>query len=378
MEQPFSSEPPAQPPGQPPPQPPGQPPPQAPGPGAPYPVQYSVDYPDRPLNRLSTFFRLFVAIPILIVIGLVEGGGYGYSGGRAWAVGAAGLVVLPTLLLILFRQKYPRWWFDWNLQLLRFANRVGVYLALMNDRYPSTDEEQSVHLEFAYPDAKMGLNRWLPIVKWFLAIPHYFVLFFLYIGVVFAAIGAWFAILFTGRYPRSVFDYIEGVIRWHNRVVGYAITLVTDEGFVRGMIDTGCRVFAFVEYVPVQGGTEGLVLTGEQRSSLIGCLRTFPERFPALFLGFPGDEEVFGGCLSSGRGFVHVSATGDLEPCPAAPFSDANLTRTPLREALQSRFLGEIRRHHDRLTETGGGCAFWTNREWVLSILSGSGADPEG
>ena len=139
------------------------------------------------------------------------------------------------------------------------------------------------------------------------------------------------------------------------------------------MIGTGCRVFAFVEYVPVQEGTEGLVLSPEQRSSLVGCLRTFPEKFPALFLGFPGDEEVFGGCLSSGRGFIHVSATGDLEPCPAAPFSDANLTKMPLREALQSRFLEEIRRHHDRLTETGGGCALWSNRAWVRSILAGNG-----
>ena len=130
--------------------------------------------------------------------------------------------------MILFRQKYPLWWFEWNLQLLRFANRVGVYLALMDDRYPSTDEQQSVHLEFGYPDAQVDLNRWLPLVKWFLAIPHWIVLFFLYVGVVFAAIGAWFAILFTGRYPRSIFDYIEGVIRWHNRVVGYAIILITD------------------------------------------------------------------------------------------------------------------------------------------------------
>ena len=145
------------------------------------------------------------------------------------AIGGTGLLFLPPLLMIVFRQKYPRWWFDWNLQLLRFVNRVGVYLALMDDRYPSTDEEQSVHLDFPYPDAQAGLNRWLPLVKWLLAIPHYVVLFFLYIGVFFAAIGAWFAILFSGRYPRGIFDYIEGVIRWHNRVVGYAGVLVTDE-----------------------------------------------------------------------------------------------------------------------------------------------------
>ena len=141
-------------------------------PDAPYPVQYSVDYPDRPLNRLTTFFRLFMVIPIAIVLALIEGGGYAYGGGRATgAIGAAGLVVVPTLLLILFRQKYPRWWFDWNLELMRFSARVGVYLALMDDRYPSTDEHQAVHLEFPYPDARNDLNRWLPLVKWLLADP---------------------------------------------------------------------------------------------------------------------------------------------------------------------------------------------------------------
>src|SRR5277367_80509 len=175
-------------------------------PDTPYPVQYSVDYPDRPLNRLSTFFRLFAVIPIAIVIALIKGGDYAYGGGRgSVAVGAAGLIVLPTLLLILFRQKYPRWWFDWNIELMRFSARVGVYLALMDDRYPSTDEHQAVHLEFPYPDARTELNRWLPLVKWLLAIPHYVVLFFLYIGAFFAVIGAWFAILFSGRYPRSIF-----------------------------------------------------------------------------------------------------------------------------------------------------------------------------
>jgi len=208
------------------PEPPAQPPPQPPGSGAPYPVQYSVDYPDRPLNRLTTFFRLVVVIPIAIVLGLIEGGGgyeshYGYGG-------AVGLVVLPTLLLILFRQKYPRWWFDWNLELMRFSARVGVYLALMEDRYPSTDEHQAVHLEFPYPDARNDLNRWLPLVKWLLAIPHYVVLFFLYIAAFFVVIAAWFVILFTGRFPRGMFDFLVGVGRWTNRVIAYAHVLVTD------------------------------------------------------------------------------------------------------------------------------------------------------
>jgi len=130
--------------------------------------------------------------------------------------------------MILFRQKYPRWWFDWNIELMRFSNRIGIYLSLMDDRYPSTDEQQAVHLDFPYPDVPNQLGRGMPLVKWLLAIPHYIVLFFLYIGFFFAVIGAWFAILFTGRYPRGIFSFVEGVLRWHNRVVGYAFTLVTD------------------------------------------------------------------------------------------------------------------------------------------------------
>jgi hypothetical protein len=192
-----------------------------------YPVNFSVDYPDRDLNRLTTFFRLFTVIPIAIVASLLaqtsfstESGSYVYAGGA--------LVVLPTVLMILFRQKYPRWWFDWNLELMRFLNRISVYFVLMDDRYPSTDERQSVHLDFPYPDVENDLSRGMPLVKWLLAIPHYVVLFFLGIGAFFAVIGAWFAILFTGRYPRSLFTYVEGVHRWYNRVTGYAFTLVTD------------------------------------------------------------------------------------------------------------------------------------------------------
>jgi hypothetical protein len=196
-----------------------------------HPVQFSVDYPDRPLNRLTTAFRIFTVIPIAIVLGTIGGYSGSYSGDAretTVAVGGTGLLVLPPLLMILFREKYPRWWFDWNLELLRFVNRVGIYFALMDDRYPSTDERQSVHLEFGYPDARQELNRWLPLVKWLLAIPHYIVLFFLYLGVFVMVIVAWFAILFTGRYPRGIFGYVEGVVRWHNRVVGYAFIMVTD------------------------------------------------------------------------------------------------------------------------------------------------------
>lgn len=196
-----------------------------------YPVQFSVDYPDRPLDRLTTGFRIFVAIPIAIVLGTVSGGSWQWSsrGNATVVIAGGGLLFLGPLLMIVFRQKYPRWLFDWNRELLRFSNRVSVYLALMDDRYPSTDEEQSVHLDFPYPDVPQQLNRWLPLVKWFLAIPHYVVLFFLGIGLVVAVIIVWFAILFTGRYPRSLFDFVEGVIRWQNRVLGYAYLLVTDQ-----------------------------------------------------------------------------------------------------------------------------------------------------
>jgi Domain of unknown function (DUF4389) len=198
-----------------------------------YPVSFDVDYPDRPLNRLTTFFRVFTAIPIAIVLGSVcgatwETSGYGDHAQTA-AVGAGGLLVAGPFLMILFRQKYPRWWFDWNLELLRFTSRVGVYFALMDDRYPSTDERQGVALDYPYPDARTQLNRWLPLVKWFLAIPHYIVLAFLYLGALFVVIVAWFAILFTGRFPRGMFDYLVGVGRWHLRVVAYVAVLVTDE-----------------------------------------------------------------------------------------------------------------------------------------------------
>jgi len=198
--------------------------------GTSYPVSFAVEYPDRDLNRVTSFFRIFMVIPIAIVLGTVGGETWQWTyHNGAQALGESGLLFLGPLLMILFRQKYPRWWFDWNLELQRFTSRVLIYLALMDDRYPSTDEHQSVHLDYAYPDAATDLNRWLPLVKWFLAIPHYILLFFLDIFAILVAIAAWFAILFSGRYPQDLFRFIEGVVGWHNRVIGYALTLVTDE-----------------------------------------------------------------------------------------------------------------------------------------------------
>src|SRR6202165_1343131 len=195
-----------------------------------YPVQFDVDYPSRPLDRLTTAFRFLIAIPIVVVLTMLSGSALNDSENSArnnLVIGGAAVFV-PLVLMLVFRQKYPRWWFDWNLNLLRFSNRVTAYVALLDDRYPSTDEEQSVHLDFAYPDAKQ-LNRWLPLVKWLLAIPHYVVLFFLWIGALFAIVFAWFAILFTATYPKGLFRYVVGVLRWQNRVTAYAFTLVTDQ-----------------------------------------------------------------------------------------------------------------------------------------------------
>ena len=189
-----------------------------------YPLRFSVEFPDRVLDRFSSFFRIFFVIPIAIVLGVI--------GGSSWGgdfVYVAGVLFLGPLLMIVFRQKYPRWWWDFNVQLLRFEARVCSYLLLLRDEYPSTDEEQAVHLEAGYPDVRRDLNRWLPLVKWFLSLPHYIVLVFLIIGVVVAAIIAWFAILFTGRYPRGLFNYVVGVMRWGYRVTAYAFLLNTDK-----------------------------------------------------------------------------------------------------------------------------------------------------
>jgi hypothetical protein len=196
-----------------------------------HPVQLSIDYPDRDLNRLTSALRVIVAIPILIVAASIGGHEDSFGAGdRSWTVGAGagGLLFLAPLLMIVFRQKYPRWWFDWNLELSRFTTRVAAYLALMDDRYPSTDEHQAVRLDLPYPDAARDLNRWLPLVKWLLAIPHYILLVFLWIAAIVAVVVAWFAILFTGRYPRGLFDFVLGVMRWTTRVIGYAFLLVTD------------------------------------------------------------------------------------------------------------------------------------------------------
>lgn len=195
----------------------------------PYPVQLNIDYPDRKLNRLTSFFRLFTVLPILFLLILISGSqGNWDEQSKTLPFVVGGLLCLPVLLMLLFRRKYPRWWFDWNISLYSFSFRVASYMTLLTDVYPSTDEEQSVHLTVPYPDAKKDLNRWLPLVKWFLAIPHLIILALLCVGMVFTTIIAWFAILFTGRYPQGLFNYAAGVFRWGFRVGCYAFLLVTD------------------------------------------------------------------------------------------------------------------------------------------------------
>jgi hypothetical protein len=181
-----------------------------------YPVTLEIDYPDRDLDRLSSFFRCITAIPPMVILGLLQ------------AAHTGSLVFLPTVLMILFRRKYPRWWFDWNVALTRFSARVGAYVVLLTDEYPSTEREQSVHIGIPFPDVARDLMPGMPLIKWFLAIPHYVVLGFLGIGAGFAVIIAWFAILFTGRYPRGLFDYVVGTGRWGLRVCAYSGLLVTD------------------------------------------------------------------------------------------------------------------------------------------------------
>jgi len=187
-----------------------------------YPANLTVDYPTQPRDKTTVFFRLFMAIPIWIIVVLLIG-----TNGKSMSLG--GFIFLPTILLIVFRQKYPQWWFDWNLAITQFLTRVTAYAALLTDAYPSTDEEQGVHIALKYPKVRKDLDRWLPLVKWLLAIPHYVVLAFLNIAAFFVVVIAWFAILFTGQFPKDLFKFVVGVIRWNIRVTAYAFLLITDE-----------------------------------------------------------------------------------------------------------------------------------------------------
>lgn len=199
-----------------------------------YPASFDIDYPPR-LDRFTTFVRILWSVPIMIILSLLTMGGetqYIQETGEQISSSSGGIVAglfMATVLMILFRQRYPKWWFDFNLELNRFSSRVGAYLFLLTDKYPSTEDAQSVHLDITYPNVKKDLNRWLPLVKWLLAIPHYFVLVFLSIAACVCTVIAWFAILITGRYPKSLFDFVVGVSRWSVRVGAYAFLLTTDK-----------------------------------------------------------------------------------------------------------------------------------------------------
>ena len=199
-----------------------------------YPASLFIDYPDKPRNKMTVFFRLITVIPIGIILSLISGSTFERTVNNAtyeitYEIGAAGgIVFLALVLMILFQQKYPKWWFEWNVALTKFSYRVSSYILLLRDEYPSTDEEQAVHIDIAYPDVKNDLNSGMPLIKWFLAIPHYFILAFLIIAAAISVIIAWFAILFTGKYPEGLFNFVTGVLRWGLRVIAYATLLVTD------------------------------------------------------------------------------------------------------------------------------------------------------
>ena len=179
-----------------------------------YPVKLKIDYPEKS-NKLTAMFRLVLIIPIVIILSFISS--------------YAEALSLAVVLMILFREKYPKWWFDWNVGITKFIYRIAAYGLLMRDEYPSTETDQAVQVELPYPDVNKDLNRWMPLVKWFLAIPHFIALVFMFIAVVFCTIFAWFAILFTGRYPRGIFDFVEGFLRWSLRVNAYAFLLTTDQ-----------------------------------------------------------------------------------------------------------------------------------------------------
>ncbi len=192
-----------------------------------YPANLTIDYPEK-AKRLTVFFRLLLAIPISIILGLLSYHGYNneqVSDGSNWI----GVLFIPTALMIVFRKKYPRWWFDWNLALTKFGMRVSSYVLLLRHEYPSTDEEQAVHVDIQFPDVKKELNRWMPLIKWLLVLPHMIVLCFMMVGVMFCTILAWIIMLFTGTYPKAMFDFVVGALRWGLRVSAYAILLTTDK-----------------------------------------------------------------------------------------------------------------------------------------------------
>ena len=192
-----------------------------------YPATLTIDYPEK-ANQLTVFFRVIMAIPIMIILGLLSYQGFTndqFPNESYWV----GILVVPTLLMIVFRRKYPKWWFDWNVQLTKFSFRVVSYLLLLRHEYPSTDEEQAVIVQIQYPNVKEDLNRWFPLIKWLFVFPHIIVLCFIMMGVLLSTILAWLIILISGKYPRKIFEFVVGALRWILRVQAYALLLITDQ-----------------------------------------------------------------------------------------------------------------------------------------------------
>ena len=179
-----------------------------------YPVNLKIDYPESS-DRLTAVFRLILVIPIVIILALIST----YAEALSFAIA----------MMILFKEKYPKWWFDWNIGITKFAYRIVAYVFLMRDEYPSTDDDQSVHLTIPFPDVKQDLKRWMPLVKWILVIPHIIALIIIFIGVVLGTIFALIAILFTGKYPIAILRFNEGFLRWALRVSAFALLLTTDK-----------------------------------------------------------------------------------------------------------------------------------------------------
>ena len=179
-----------------------------------YPINLKIEYSEKS-NKSTALFRLVLIIPIILILALIS------SYAEALSIAVA--------LMIICKEKYPKWWFDWNVGITKFTYRIAAYGLLLRDEYPSTDEDQAIQVDLPYPDVKKDLNRWKPLVKWILVIPHFIVLVFMFIAVVFCTVFAWFAILFTGRYPKVIFDFVKGFLRWSLRVNAYAILLITDE-----------------------------------------------------------------------------------------------------------------------------------------------------
>ena len=178
-----------------------------------YPVQYSIEYPESS-SRLKALFRLILILPIGVILYLVGG----FSG-----------AIFPALVLVLlFRKKYPKWWFDLNVESQRFSARVWAYFFLLRDEYPSTDEQQAVQLSLEYPDGDNAVNRWLPLIKWLLALPHWIILSVLSIVFLIVVVISWIAIIITGKHPRGLFDFLMGYSRWAARTTAYAFLLTTD------------------------------------------------------------------------------------------------------------------------------------------------------